>query len=459
MKKVIITVICTFILLTVNVFSLDVSASNLEVRNNTVTYTSKFTIDFNIEDLTYYPFIYSSDLSRKWFVDNVIGPTNCKDGYLYVKNLKTGRIIQLVSKPVYVIRTFENGGYFIYSNSIFYVSYIDGSIEKIYSSNNRMENDILEIKDNCLYFCEGNKIVSYNIDSYLKKEFVVADKVSMIYVSNDDEIIYESDGKIHLYNSLFDDDRTIANEYDINRLFSSETVDINSLQSISTQIDTNFNSLRSQFPNGSYFTNDGTRCTHHSSGCNYNGSCGCRSEFESIQCVAYAKWASNQYANMTTWNSTVRENIEGYDINTAFDDNEDVNLYFARCAPGAYVRLTRDINNDYGFHSIFFVNRSSTSITSYECNLYGGCEVTYITRSFWQFRSFSSCSSYITTHGYSAASNAVSYNSTYHKQYCLNSNHCSAYRLEAHYSNSPGVSGVCTACGYVGNIAYTSPLD
>lgn len=459
MKKILISVICLLMLFTFNVYASDIEPSGLEVDNNSVSYTSKFEMDFTVDGLTYYPFIYSSGDGFRWFVEKVVGPTNCKDGYLYVKNLVTGQIKQLVSRSVKVIRTRGNGGYFIYGNCIFYVSYEDGGIEKIYSSIRNLDEKVLEISDNKLYFCQGDKIVRFDIESRQKNNIIQANNVSKIFVKSAQEIIYDVNGEVHCFDGRQNIDKVITNGYEINRLYFS-SVTLNSLpSSISTQLDTNFNSLRSQYPNGSYFTEDGTRCTHHGSGCTYDGFCGCKAYLETIQCVAYGKWASNMYANMSTWDSYVREYIEGYDTNTGFSTDEDVNVYFALCAPGAYVRLTRNINDDNGFHSIFFVNRSSTSITSYECNLYGGCEVSYMTRTFWAFRSFSSASSYITTHGYGAASNAVSYNSSYHKQYCLNSNYCSAYRYEAHYSNSPGSNGTCVACGYTGNILYSFPLE
>lgn len=463
LKKIIVVFLC-LVTLSLNLVvqaSNNVDTEDLIVTNNEVTYTDEFEMDFEVEGLTYYPFVY--DENNTWFIENVIGPTNCQQGYLYVKNLDTGNIIKLVSQPVDVIRTKGNGGYFIYMNNIFYVTYDNGNIVKIYESNGTLNNSILEIYEDELYFCENNKIVKYNEETREKNNIATANNVTMLYIKSDKEVVYEENNNIHYIDrrtaARGTTNRIITNEYEYNSLFvgTNEEPDV-SVDAATSQIDTNFASLEAQYPHGSYFSKSGNRCTHHGN-CSYNGSCGCKSVFETIQCVAYAKWASNQYAHMTTWNSNEREYGEGYDTDVAFDKAEDVRVYFANCAPGAYVRLTKRKGDDNGFHSILYVRTANNSIVSRECNLYGGCDVNFITRTFDSFRSFSPASSYYTTHSYSRASRAVQYDSSYHKQYCLNnSRFCEGYRMEAHYSNTPGASSRCAACGYVGNITYTYPL-
>ncbi|MDO4378657.1 MAG: hypothetical protein Q4C64_05850 [Erysipelotrichia bacterium] len=162
MKKLLISVLCIMMMC----FSVNVKAENdinpqdLFVENNEVSYTDEFEMDFEIDGLTYYPFVYRTD--NLWFIENVIGPTNCQEGYLYVKNLDTGRIIQLVSQRIGIFRETDNGLYFIYANNVFFVTYDGQNIEKIYNSNGIINNNILELNGNDLYFCEDNKIVKYN---------------------------------------------------------------------------------------------------------------------------------------------------------------------------------------------------------------------------------------------------------------------------------------------------------
>lgn len=461
LKKIIVVFLC-LVTLSLNLVvqaSNNVDAEDLIVDNNEVTYTDEFEMDFEVDGLTYYPFVY--DENNTWFIENVIGPTNCQQGYLYVKNLDTGNIIKLVSQPVDVIRTKGNGGYFIYMNNIFYVTYDNGNIVKIYESNGTLNNSILEIYEDELYFCENNKIVKYNEETRTKNNIATANNVTMLYIKSDKEVVYEENNNIHYIDrrtaARGTTNRIITNEYEYNSLFvgTNEEPDV-SVNAATSQIDINLVNITNQYPSGSYFSKSGNRCTHHGN-CSYNGSCGCKSVYETIQCVAYAKWASNQYAHMTTWNNRV---AEGCDDDIYFSSDEDVRTYFSNCGIGAYVRLTKQGYGDNGFHSIFFVKLSSTGISSWECNLYGGCDVNSVYRSFYQFRTFSPGSSYYTTHHYSKDNSRYDYyDASYHKQYCTNSACGGGYRLEGHYSSTPGSRATCAKCGYVGNITYSYPIS
>lgn len=41
----------------------------------------------DLEDLRYFPFRYTSASNFAWFRENVIGPNDCQEGVLYVKDL------------------------------------------------------------------------------------------------------------------------------------------------------------------------------------------------------------------------------------------------------------------------------------------------------------------------------------------------------------------------------------
>ncbi len=456
LKQLLVSLICITMLLNSSVFASNVDADDLTVQNNTVSYTESFEITVDTAGIVNYMFIYDSN--NEWFVNNLIGPTDCQNGYFYVKNLETGNITKLVSQPIDVFVEYENGAYFIYGNSIFYVDY-NGNIQKVFNSDSILNSSILELQNGNLYYCEGSKIVKYNINTQSKTTVARASNVSMLYIKSDNEMVYESNDEIYYVNndSTQRSVREITDEYEYNSLFGEEEMESEiSLLSLNAQLDVNLSNINSQYPAGSYFTNSGSKCTHHSSGCNYSGSCGCKSYLQTIQCVAFAKWASNQYAHLTTWNNRV---AEGNDDDTYFSSDNDVKTYFANCGVAAYVRLTKSGYGDNGFHSIFYVKSTSTSIVTYECNLNGDCGVSHMTRTFYQFRKFAPGSSYYTTHHFSDTNSTFAqYNSTYHKQYCSNSS-CSGYRLEAHYTSTPGSNALCVQCGYVGNITYTGPIS
>ena len=187
-------------LLNTSVFASNVDADDLSVKNNTVSYTESFKITVDTAGIVNYMFIYDSN--NEWFVNNLIGPTDCQNGYFYVKNLETGNITKLVSQPIDVFVEYENGAYFIYGNSIFYVDY-NGNIQKIFNSDSVLNSSILELQNGNLYYCEGSKIVKYNINTQSKTTVARASNVSMLYIKSDKEMVYESNDEIYYVNHIF----------------------------------------------------------------------------------------------------------------------------------------------------------------------------------------------------------------------------------------------------------------
>lgn len=441
LKKIIVVFLC-LVTLSLNLVvqaSNNVDTEDLIVANNEVTYTDEFEMDFEVDGLTYYPFVY--DENNTWFIENVIGPTNCQQGYLYVKNLDTGNIIKLVSQPVDVIRTKGNGGYFIYMNNIFYVTYDNGNIVKIYESNGTLNNSILEIYEDELYFCENNKIVKYNEETRTKNNIATANNVTMLYIKSDKEVVYEENNNIHYIDrrtaARGTTNRIITNEYEYNSLFvgTNEEPDV-SVNAATSQIDTNLTAVRNGYPAGSYFTGS------------YKGA---------IQCMGYAMWACDTYANTQSNNVQKCPYVEKIVI---FNNDSDVITFFSSKCTGSYIRLTRGRTDTYGFHSVFYVSKNSSSINTYECNLYGNCEISYINRTFSSFRSFCrnvGVCEYMTHNYLSQRIYNEKENSSYHIQHCANSS-CEAWRREAHYSSNVNPS-VCIACGYVGTINCREPLN
>ena len=462
MKKIISYLLCSVMMLStfcvINA-STNVDIDDLVVNDKTVNYTEDFEMTFEIDGLDYYPFIYHE--SNEWFIENVIGPTSCQEGYLYSKNLESGQIIKLVSQPVEIFREDESGVYFICENNLFFVDYNGNNIEKVYAANGVLNTEILEVYGDDIYFCEGNKIVKYNRDTDTKSIVAKANNVTMLYIKSDKEIVYQNGNEVHYLNinsTSKSRDVVIDDEYDYNSLFVSDSYDryASSTKTVSKPVDTNLSNVTSTYPIGSYFSDYRTKCTHHGN-CDYYGGCDCVSYASSIQCMGYARWAFDKYAHLSSWRDHV-EGLDNSDVN--FQDNSDVIAFFSSCSAGAYIRLKRSGSGDYGFHSIFYTRKTSSSVTTYECNLYGGCEIKSITRQLSAYRSFCSGVTNHLTHCYGLDSSYISnYNSTYHIQRCWNSG-CTAYRFEQHYALSTSSTvTTCTACGYVGNIIYREPLD
>lgn len=457
MKKIVIYIMCFIMLITNNVLAHNVSEDDLLVSNNTVEYLTRFNLTIDTNGIVYYPFIYQKN--NEWFNERVIGNAKCNEGYLYSKNLNTGVIKQLVSVPVGVFRENQTGVYFIYRNSIYYVDYNGISIDIIYNSSAQLQQNLLERYDDELYFVEANKIVKYNIENKRKTVLADAGVTTMLFVKSANEIVYSSSEK-HYYVNNKSNIKRMIDDVEFAQLFIKGEWNLSETSS-SDPVDINLQSIKSSYPSGSYFSTTGARCTHHlnsNSNCGYYDNCSvsgsepkCKSYCGAIQCIGYAKWASDQYMHKSSWTPVSGDQN---DTNVGFGSDTAVALYFANCYTGAYVLLSESVNEDNGFHAMFFAKLSSTSVLSLECNLTLDCKVTYPIRTFAAFRNFAPASSYYVSHKFNASSSYVSYNSGYHKQYC-GTGSCSGYRLEPHYSQSTGSNATCEVCGYVGNIIYT----
>ena len=88
-------------------------------------------------------------------------------------------------------------------------------------------------------------------------------------------------------------------------------------------------------------------CTHHNSGCNYYGTCGCNSYNSAIQCMGYAMYVANKFyqSNVRNWISV-----------QPTSNNQAVNI-LSLVKPGDYIR--------YNTHSILVTGISSDLGTLY----------------------------------------------------------------------------------------------
>ncbi len=217
MKKLMITIICIVMMLTTSVFAHNEAVDNLHVQDNTVDYLEEFELTIDKASLTYYPFIYQKD--NEWFNENVIGPADCQEGYLYSKNLNTGVIKQLASVPVDVFREVENGVYFIHGDAIYFTDYNGEEIKIVYQCANSLQQNILEKYNEELYFVEAEKIIKYNVYNEEKNVLAEVTEVDMLYVRSEDEIVYSSNGEIHYVNNKNNYNMIIEEEAEINQLF------------------------------------------------------------------------------------------------------------------------------------------------------------------------------------------------------------------------------------------------
>ncbi|MDO4377779.1 MAG: hypothetical protein Q4C64_01340 [Erysipelotrichia bacterium] len=301
----------------------DVNTQDLLVENNEVSYAEEFEMSFSVSDLTYYPFIYHEN--NTWFNENVIGQADCSEGYLYIKNLDTGIIRKLVSKTINIFVEGDNLLFFIYRNAIYSVNYDGTEIQKLYQSNGIVDEKILELSNNNLYFTENNNICVIDLNSMHKNILVNGYSPDMIYIKSETSIVFTVSDEYYVIDSISNIVRKLKNESELRNLLNS-SVSIVDTYSTAVQIDTNFDALLSEYPFGRYFTKYGEKCTHHGTGCSYYGGCNCKPYQGSIQCMAYARYGCDKYAHLSGWTPKSSDIWEEYE---RMSNGNDVKVFFS----------------------------------------------------------------------------------------------------------------------------------
>lgn len=452
MKKIVILIISILLLSsTVCAQQAKDDGSEYLVPNNVVSYISDGET-INVQQLDFYPFVFSKEEGREWFNDNVIGDANCQEGYLYSKDMRDGTIRQLFSQPVGAYKSEPDGVSFIFNNAIYKVNYTGTSISCLYKSNGIIKNSLLRKYDDMYYFVENNNLMKMD---GLKVSLVKSNTSPNRLFVNNDTVIYFMEDSGFVYNTKTRISNPILNDQQYRNLFGQDTQhEIEYSPSAINQVDTNLSYIYSLYPDNSYFSTSGNACTHHyytNANCTYTNSCGCKAYSGAIQCVGFAKYAADKYAHLSSWNPVSGDKD---DTDVRMKDESDVIAYFSKLTTGAYVIMSK--TGDTTYHACMFINLSSTSVNTYDCNFTHDCKVSHKSYTFSEFMTFSPWVSYYVSHSY--GNQYGSYNSNYHKQYCTTSG-CNGYRLEQHYAPFTGSNVVCEACGYTGNISVTEPLD
>ncbi len=450
-----VTVIVTaFLILILNIFPTLGKEKVSIVENNVINNDKEFIMDFEIEDMQYYPFVYST--ANQWEIDNVIGTSECEDGYLYSKELSTNIIRKLVNVRVEKIAETNEEIFFLYENAIYSVDYLGQRVREIYNSNKILDKKVLMYNDGLLYFSEDNRLCYIDLRTNDVVKSSVIGEIDSLYVDTANNLVCNTGNELLSY-SL---DINTFETYNVDTELNNEEYSVTrSVVPSESQIDTNLTAIFAQYPSGSYFTADKGPCYHHGTGnCSYWGGCNCKDYCGTIQCVALAKYASDAYAHKSSWNANSGD-INETDIQ--FTTTSQVVAFFQSIKTGAYIRLSYYSESQQpqnsGFHSMFFVSYRNYKITTYECNTNGNCNVVINVRTPSEFltKYENVWGIYRVSHNFT--SNCTSYDQQYHKVYC--SRGCGGYIYEAHYSRNNMGTSTCERCGYTGTIEYTDRLE
>lgn len=416
--------------------------------------------------IRYFPFVYTMDDGFAWFRDNIIGTNDCCEGYLYVKDLQTGSIWQVLDEPVDFFEEYEDLLICVINEGTWVSVSLDGQGERtLYTAQNPISHSI--IRDENLYFNDGNTIVCLDVISGFANNIVACERIDYLYVSEDSTTIIWTDDS-----AMF----AVSNDpaAQIQRITGDDLVEIYAAESLGSEVLGNMESEEingsesnillpeslagnrynsdgtvklplSNYPNGSYYnSNYNLPCTCHANGCNSN--CTCISYGGGSQCFGFARYVYDQYANKSYWSSPVAGDCGGW---VGFSSSSSVRVFFASLPIASCVRLvgykpgeatwTDEIWPD---HSVVTMGTQLLEITVYECNMTGRCQVstgTYSPNTI--LNRYKAVENYF-THTFNGT--ASYYDGSYHKLYCSSSG-CTGYILQPHSVSG----GYCSACGPV----------
>ena len=402
----------------------------------------------DIEELRYYSFCYTKDASFAWFRENVIGPNHCKEGYLYVKDLVKEEIRQVSTEP---IKAYERIG-----DDLFYANQSNEIVRTGVSTLEqtvvyKADKDVTSMcyDEDTLYFASGDTVMALNANSENVEAVAVCDGISELYMNSDGRLVWENaEGEAYAHDLVADTDVQLERRPVIDNSQDLLALDIGSANN--TEIDPYVLSTSkpvsfplSEYPVGSYYSKDGTPCTHHSGTCNYansvnNNGCTCKYYGRAIQCVAFAKYASDQYAHKSDWKPVSGDLVRTVDISSS----DGAKCFFADLSMGTYVSGKR--------HSFVTRHTTSSTVYTYECNANGtDCGISLKAHDYSKVYGTIGAIDIAYTHYFNGTPRSIS--SSCHMIPCTSSG-CGGYEVEYHYSRNPGDKATCAVCGYVGKI-------
>ena len=444
MKKKIVQVISCFLsLLFLILTSTAVCAESSTPGNVSVD-------EWNDWNSRYFSFIYTNDEGWAWFRE-YIGPNECEEGYLYVKDTISGRITKLLNEPA---RAFDETYDDIYciteSNKIIKVPHTGGAVTVLYEAQ-QGELTYIEHRDALFMFLEDEKVMAYHaVTNSIAYVTTINGICAVIPVSETEFLWHDAERKTNVCDMITGEQSLLETEEEIEAYFPVETKETENETNVLINL-----SVHPSYPAGSYYTKHGAPCTDHNlNKCSYTGDCNCKPYYGSIQCAGFAQHMYDYYSHKSGFNRVAGDNKGPIGC---FKSEAEINIFFESLTPGAYVRLSGTPNDTgSGDHSIVFMKISNGTVYSYECNKDGQCGVSTPTRTASYILKKYPCIVNASSHNYTGT--VSKYMAMYHKVACKSSG-CGGYIYEEHSALNPGDNATCVRCGYVGRITKIGTLD
>ena len=411
--------------------------------------------NYGIAPLHLYPFIYSEDDNFSFFRE-IIGPCNCIPGYLYVKNLITNEIVQLWDEPVSeLVDTADFVFCITANNKIIQVDYT-GTYSKVLHSSSTPLSSIIHFNTS-VYFIDNYSVMRYNLSNRSIESLLHEDGITSVFPYASNLLLLESNTtKQFTFNCITGKRSAELCDHDVAALLSSSSYAIESsspsvspINAISTDNCTDF--PLTGYEHGTYFTVDRNPCNHTSTNIYTN----CQNYKGPKQCMGFAMFASEAFAHLPNTGSFQRPVGDWVSYASSylqFQSPVAVRLFFNRLTKGAYVRLSRDSNEedtqDMGTHSVVYVATTNTGVTLYDSNRIGDCQIAYATRTFSTIqKKYEYVCEYVS---HQCTRTAQLYSYTYHRVDCSN---CAGYLYLPHNFVTSNNQTVCSDCGCI------QPLD
>lgn len=443
MKKTL-TIMIAMVMVLVCVSTTAFAVSNKSISSSDVGQT--VTEQESESVIRYFPFVYSDADDYAWFRENIIQSSDCEVGYLYVKDLTTGEIWKVLDFQVDYIRENTEKIYYVFNgNELGVTDYAGTTFKTVYSSEDPIT--FVELYDEIVYLVTGSDVVRIDPQTDLVEATTVSDEINFFLPVEENAFLWSSDEDVYLVENgdvsqqCLLDEEVLSHQY-----LSTEITDSEEMSDVSPYaVTVSQPSLPlSEYPSGSYFTYNGEACTNHGTGtCSYTGGCNCKYYDNSIQCMGFAKYASDQYAHRSSWSLPSGDSST---TRVTLSTDSEVLVYFSSLPKGSYLRLAN--SSGVEVHSVVTIYVSNSTVQTYECNYSGACQVSVESRSLSSFRSSYRYVTESLTHHFD---DYTYINATYHRADCSSSG-CTGYIYESHYSDSSS-SGSCAACGASGNIS------
>lgn len=425
-------------------------------------------IDFD-GPMVFFPFVYTEEPGWAWARELIGDCSALVPGYLYLQDLRTMEITQIIEEPVDLFRSDNETLYCIVDGTLILRTNYWGEDKTVLYSSKYGNLANLKYKEGILLFSDDNHVIRVDVENGQEKDMGIYEGVTEISFAEDGSFTWRNAEGIKMARDEDGHDEMVpevigefAETFEIEEV-PAEIAELNMVTPYAISVPVTF--PLPQYPVGSYFSETNEACTCHPDNCSIYGGCDCIYYRGGIQCEGFGRYVLDRYANIispknASWYSD--KDDHWHDDTIKFNGPEEVKRFF-QGSPyakyGTYLRFDHmRSNGKMGTHTAIIAGITSTSVTLYDANYTDSshpCMVQLITYSFSNFTEDFQAVNRIVAHSFTGTIEQAT--SKYHTVKCAYDG-CEGYIYEEHASTNPGKRATCAYCGYVGEIWNWAPV-